>query len=233
MHGKAGLRCVDCHTSPIAELPHKNLPATAAARDRERLAINRTCGNCHAKAWQSYLETFHGQVAALGYANTATCSDCHGTHAIRPASDPTSSVAPANMLQTCRKCHADATGGFATFEAHATTDDFAHYPYVWIASKFVIAAVGGVLVFFWIYSALWLYRELRDRQQGRLRPHVRAAALPPGQRGYVERWPAIWRWAHLLFAVSIILLVMTGVTLLYPKSRAGHRCSNFCSAGRP
>jgi cytochrome b subunit of formate dehydrogenase len=217
VHGKAGLRCIDCHTS-ITELPHKNLPATAAAHAEERLAINKTCGNCHGKAWQSYLETYHGQVAALGYAKTATCSDCHGTHAIRPANDPASSVAPANLLQTCRKCHADATAGFATFEAHATTDDFAHYPYVWIASKFVIAAVGGVLVFFWIHSALWLYRELRDRQQGKLRPHVRAEAMPAGQKGYVERWPAIWRWAHLLFAVSIILLVMTGVTLLYPNT---------------
>ena len=124
------------------------------------------------------LETYHGQVAALGYANVATCSDCHGTHDILPARNPASSVAPANLLKTCQNCHADATAGFATFQAHATTDDFAHYPYAWIASKFVIAAVGGVLVIFWIHSALWFYRELRDRQQHKLRPHVRAEALP-------------------------------------------------------
>ncbi len=217
VHGKAGLRCVDCHTS-ITAVPHKNLPATAAARDRERLAVNKTCGNCHAKEWRSYTETYHGQVAVLGYANIATCADCHGTHAIRPASDQASSAAPGNLLQTCRKCHTDATVGFATFEAHATTDDFAHYPYVWLASKFVTAAVGGVLWFFWIHSALWLYRELRDRQQGKPRPHVRAEALPQGQVRYVERWPAMWRWAHLLFALSIILLVITGLPLLYPNA---------------
>ena len=28
----------------------------------------------------------------------------------------------------------------------------------------------------------------------------------------------MWRWAHLLFAVSIMLLVMTGITLLYPTT---------------
>jgi len=151
VHGKASLRCVDCHTA-ITELPHKNLPATAAAREQQRLAVNKSCGNCHAKAWRSYTETYHGKVAALGYGDTATCADCHGSHAILPASNPASSVSPGNMLKTCRNCHPDASAGFATFQPHATTDDFAHYPYVWIASKFVIAAVGGVLVIFWIHS---------------------------------------------------------------------------------
>ena len=83
VHGDAGLRCVDCHTT-ITELPHKTVPGTLADQDRARLAINKNCVNCHAKAAQGYLETYHGQVAALGYANVATCSDCHGTHAILP-----------------------------------------------------------------------------------------------------------------------------------------------------
>ncbi|MGA3307125.1 MAG: cytochrome b/b6 domain-containing protein [Xanthobacteraceae bacterium] len=216
VHGET-LRCIDCHTT-ITELPHKNLPATLAERDRQRLAINNNCGNCHAKAWQSYTETYHGQVAVLGYADAATCFDCHGSHAIRRASDPTSSVSPANLLKTCQNCHQDATPGFATFEAHATTDDFAHYPYVWIASKFVNIAVGGVLWFFWFHSALWFYRELRDRQKRKLRPHVRTDALPRGPGPYYQRWSAMWRWVHLIFAVSIIVLVMTGLPLHYPNA---------------
>src|SRR5664279_6026991 len=57
IHGDAGLRCTDCHMS-ITETPHKNLPATAAAREQARLAINKNCGNCHAKAAQGYLETY-------------------------------------------------------------------------------------------------------------------------------------------------------------------------------
>ncbi len=216
VHGKA-LRCIDCHTT-ITDLPHKNLPATLAARDRERLVLNNNCGNCHVRARQSYTETYHGEVAALGYADTATCFDCHGSHAIRPSSDPASSASAANLLKTCEKCHKDATTGFATFEAHATTDDFAHYPYVWIASKFVNIAVGGVLWFFWFHSALWFYREFRDRQQRELRPHVRADALPRGQGPYYQRWSAVWRLVHLIFAVSIIVLVMTGLPLHYPNA---------------
>ena len=217
VHGDAALRCIDCHTA-ITELPHKSMPGALADQDQIRLAINKNCGNCHAKAAQSYTETYHGQIAALGYAKIATCSDCHGTHGILPAREPASSVAPANLLKTCQNCHQDATAGFATFESHATTDDFARYPYVWIASKFVNVAVGGVLVIFWIHSGLWFYRELRDRQQRRLRPHVRTDAVPPAASQHFQRWSAMWRWAHLLFAVSIILLVATGVTLLYPNT---------------
>ena len=63
VHGE--LRCVDCHVT-ITELPHKNPPKTLADWDRARLAINKNCSNCHAQAWQSYTETYHGQVSGHG-----------------------------------------------------------------------------------------------------------------------------------------------------------------------
>ena len=216
VHGQS-LQCIDCHTA-ITEVPHKTVAKTRAEWDRARLAINKNCGNCHAKAAQSYLETYHGQVAALGYGNVATCFDCHAGPAILRTTDPASSASAANLLKTCRTCHQDAPAGFATFQSHATIDDFAHYPYEWIASKLVIAAVGSVVLFFWFHSALWFYREFRDRQQGKPRPHVRTDALPRGPGQHVERWSSIWRWAHLVFAVSVILLVATGLPLLYPNA---------------
>jgi nitrate/TMAO reductase-like tetraheme cytochrome c subunit len=36
---------------------------------------------------------------------TATCVDCHTAHGELPKSDPASSVNPANVSQTCAKCH--------------------------------------------------------------------------------------------------------------------------------
>jgi cytochrome b subunit of formate dehydrogenase/nitrate/TMAO reductase-like tetraheme cytochrome c subunit len=200
--------CTDCHTTHAVAKPQ--LPAT-------RLAITDACGGCHAKTMASYQESYHGKLFALGYANIATCADCHSGHAILPPSDPTSSIAPGKVLATCRNCHADATAGFATFQAHATTDDFAHYPYSWIAAKFVWMLIIGTFGVFWAHSLLWFYRELRDRQQRRLRPHVRAEALPRAAE-YVERWSAAWRWAHFFFAGSVIVLIMTGIPLLYPNS---------------
>ena len=201
--------CTDCHTTHAVARPQ--LAAT-------RRAITKECGNCHADALASYTKTYHGQILALGYANVATCADCHRGHAVLPPSDPASSVSPAKLLGTCRTCHQDATAGFATFQAHATTDNFARYPYTWIASKFVWMLIIVTFVVFWTHSLLWLYRELRDRQQRRLRPHVRAEAVPPREGQYVERWSAAWRWAHFLFALSVIVLIMTSIPMLYPNT---------------
>jgi cytochrome b subunit of formate dehydrogenase len=201
--------CSDCHSAHGVERP---------SADVTRLAIIKNCGNCHEQNFKSYRATYHGQVTTLGYAYTAKCFDCHGSHAIKRVSDPESTVYPANRVQTCRKCHANATAGFATFQPHATTDDFARYPQTWIASKFMLLLLGGTFAFFWTHSALWLYREYREREQHKPRPHVRTDALPDGDTLYYRRWPAGWRLAHLVFALVIILLILTGMTLFYADS---------------
>ena len=160
VHGKPVMTgvvavCTDCHSAHA--VAHVGLPAT-------RLAIAKSCGNCHAEAMASYKQSYHGKIFALGYANIATCADCHRGHAILPASDPASSVSAGKRLATCRNCHADASAGFATFQAHATADDFAHYPYTWLAAKFVWMLIIVTFGIFWTHSLLWLYRELRDHQ---------------------------------------------------------------------
>ena len=216
VHGKAlaagagsAAVCTDCHGAHGVMNPQ--LPAT-------RLAITKDCATCHAGAAASYRETYHGQILALGYAKTATCADCHRGHAILPASESGSSVSRANLLRTCRNCHSNATAGFGTFEAHATTDDFARYPYSWLASKLLIALMVSVFGLLWPHSALWFYRELRDRQARKARPHVRAEALPPGGARQYRRWSAAWRLAHLVFVLSVMTLIVTGLPLLYPTA---------------
>lgn len=201
--------CSDCHNAHSIEEP---------SADTARLAITKNCGTCHAANLKSYLATYHGQVTTLGYANTAKCFDCHGSHRIQRVGDPASSVHPANRLQTCQKCHVGATAGFVSFEPHATTDDLDRYPHTWIASKFMLLLLGGTFAFFWTHSALWLYREYKDRKHSRLMPHVRTGELLPGKVQYYRRWSAGWRLAHLVFALSIIALILTGMTLFYPDS---------------
>jgi cytochrome b subunit of formate dehydrogenase len=198
--------CSDCHTAHEIE---------RSATDSIKLAITQNCGGCHQQNLKSYKETFHGQVATLGFAHTAKCFDCHGSHAIARVSDPASSVHPDHRLQTCQKCHVGATVGFATFQPHATTDDFHRYPYTWLASKFMLLLLGGTFAFFWTHSLLWLYREYRDREQHKTRPHVRTDDLQLESSEYYQRWSPAWRIAHLAFALSIILLILTGMTLFY------------------
>jgi len=201
--------CSNCHTAHAV---------AAAGSDENRNAITQQCGGCHAQNLRSFLDTYHGKVHTLGYAYAAKCFDCHAEHAIQRVSDPASTVHPNNRLQTCQRCHLNATAGFVTFQPHATAHDFARYPQVWIASKFMIALLGGTFAFFWTHSALWYYREYKDREQLKARPHVQTDGLLHEQDPYYQRWTAMWRIAHLAFATCIIILLITGMSLLYADS---------------
>ena len=201
--------CSDCHTTHDIQSPQQS--AT-------RLVIVKNCGTCHIDSLKSYTGTYHGQVNLLGYAYTAKCFDCHGSHNIQRVSDPASSVNPQNRLDTCRKCHVNATAGYVSFEPHATTHDFARYPQVWLTSKFMIALLAGVFIFFWSHTALWFYREYRDRQARKTRPHVLTDEPPELKGKQFQRFGPWWRLAHLLFALSLMVLTLTGMAVLYAES---------------
>jgi len=114
----------------------------------------------------------------------------------------------------------NATPGFLTFQPHAHSHDFERYPQVWIASHFMIGLLAGTFAFFWLHSALWFYREYRDRKEGKSVKHVSQDALPSEARGgkHIRRFSAGWRLAHLVFALVLMTLVLTGMTLLYANS---------------
>ena len=216
VHGKLVLEdkapnaaiCSDCHTTHDVEDP---------AKDSAKLVITKNCGNCHEESLKTYTETYHGQVNKLGYAYTAKCFDCHGSHTIQRVDDPRSKVYPANRLKTCQQCHSGATQGFTTFEPHGTTHDFGRFPYIWIASKFMIQLLVGTFAFFWTHTALWFYREYKERQERKTRPHVRTEGLDLKGK-YFRRFPLIWRIGHLLFALSLMILTLTGMTVFYANS---------------
>jgi cytochrome b subunit of formate dehydrogenase/nitrate/TMAO reductase-like tetraheme cytochrome c subunit len=198
--------CSDCHTPHAIARP---------AADNVRTAITSNCGNCHVQSYRTYMRTYHGQVHLLGYAHTAKCFDCHDNHAIKRVSDPASTVHPNNRLATCGKCHERVTAGFGTFAPHATTDDFQRYPQMWISAKFMVALLVGVFFFFWTHTALWFYREWRDRKEGKTRPHVAADPSLGRQGKQYQRFAPMWRLAHLLFALSVMTLVLTGMAVLF------------------
>ena len=197
--------CSDCHTTHDIQSP-------AAASTK--VAIAQNCGNCHVESYRTYTETYHGQVHRLGYAYTAKCADCHSGHNVQRVSDPAARVHPNNRLATCQQCHKNATPGFVTFQPHATAHDFERYPQVWIATKFMVALLIGVFVFFWTHTALWFYREWRDRKEGKTSPHVVGVQRHPQGKQF-QRFGPIWRLAHLVFAVSVMTLVLTGMAVFF------------------
>jgi len=96
------------------------------------------CARCHSDAaymrqfnpslrtdqYSQYLTSVHGKLLARGDSKVAVCTDCHGVHDLRPASDTRSKVSPLNVAQTCSRCHANAEymKGY-----NIATDQFAKY----------------------------------------------------------------------------------------------------------
>ncbi len=201
--------CSDCHN------PHGvDRTSTEAAK----LHTTKACMGCHADNAKSYTDTYHGKITALGYAHTAQCFNCHNNHDVQSPDDERSKVHMDNRLKTCQKCHKEATANFVSFQPHATASDFKRYPHVWLSTKMMIGLLLGTFAFFWIHLLLWLYREIQDRRQGKTRPHVNVAALgiPPGKE--VRRFGPWWRLGHLLFAISLMVLTLTGMTIMYAGS---------------
>jgi cytochrome b subunit of formate dehydrogenase len=82
----------------------------------------------------------------------------------------------------------------------------------------MIALLLGVFAFFWTHSALWFYREYRDRKEGKSAPHVATGGLPQLQVRHFQRFAPGWRIAHLVFALSVMTLVLTGMAVLYGET---------------
>jgi cytochrome b subunit of formate dehydrogenase len=210
VHGKAVVEnhdakaavCSDCHTTHNIGSPKG---------DPMKLAITANCGNCHKEAQKTYFASYHGQVNRLGYTNTAKCYDCHGGHGIKKVDDPTSRVHLNNRLKTCNTCHKNATANFLSFHPHGDANDYAKYPGMFIAKKFMVALIYGVMLFFWAHVILWFFREFIDRVKGL----GYTENLDRPETVYFRRFSATWRWIHVLFAISTMTLVLTGTTLLF------------------
>jgi len=109
----AGPRCADCH-GPA----HEILPSSDRKSPTYRAAIPRTCARCHVQQFIiekaglstqpviAYQESVHGRAAARGSTKVAVCTDCHGSHLVRPGNDPQSGIFKFNVAKTCGKCHA-------------------------------------------------------------------------------------------------------------------------------
>jgi len=144
--------CTSCHTAhQISDMRDVNTQIKTAA----------TCGGCHKDEYSTYGDTFHAQVSALGYRETARCWDCHGFHDILPASDPNSKIAPAHLVSTCGRCHANANASFVKYDPHADSRNGQKYPLLHAAAIFMNLLLASVLGFFVLHTILWFLRARR------------------------------------------------------------------------
>ena len=146
--------CTDCHTA------HRISDVRTVAWQVDTVG---RCGGCHRERLRTYRDTFHGQVTALGFSETARCWSCHESHGIRPASDPKSSIAPANLQATCGTCHAGASKSFVSYQPHADPHDKHLNRTLYYAALFMNLLMASVFTFFGLHTLLWLFRSLFDR----------------------------------------------------------------------
>jgi Cytochrome c3 len=121
-HGHKGLSCETCHGGNPAESDIAKAHGVGFRGRIGREEIPQLCGSCHADASHvkqfnpslrtdqlaQYQTSVHGIKFAAGDTKVALCTDCHGVHDIRAASDPASPVHPLNVAATCGRCHSDA-----------------------------------------------------------------------------------------------------------------------------
>ncbi|MCP4701845.1 MAG: cytochrome C [Gammaproteobacteria bacterium] len=204
--------CSDCHSS------HRISESEQVAAHR---VVTKQCGNCHKKEVDSYMFTTHGQLAWLGNKKAAKCSDCHQAHTTHKADDPEALISEKNRLGTCRKCHENAEENFTEFHAHGNVHDYKNYPELWWTGRIMAGVVLVVLVFFYTHSMLWFHREIKSRPitwitiDSKSYP-VRTKKEKHRSGQHFRRFSWGWRLNHWALALSVMTLVFTGMTVMYP-----------------
>ncbi|HXI20802.1 MAG TPA: cytochrome c3 family protein, partial [Gemmatimonadales bacterium] len=123
IHKAKGFGCVDCHGGDSRAAGMEAMdPGKGFIGKPSHAQIIQVCGRCHSDASfmkrynpslrvdqvAEYSTSVHGRrLRELGDPKVATCASCHPAHAIRPPSDPKSSVHPLHVADTCGGCHAD------------------------------------------------------------------------------------------------------------------------------
>jgi len=99
-----GKSCLDCHTDFKGQtLPHKQ------KADPVRCIKCHYSGNKVGAPDTTHIDRFtdsvHGGALQKGDPDAPQCMTCHGSHNIKPATDPKSMIHRTHVAATCGKCH--------------------------------------------------------------------------------------------------------------------------------
>ena len=202
--------CSDCHSAHQIESPEGG--------HFKKLVSDERCGGCHQDRLAHYQETYHGKAMALGKPNVApevaACYDCHGHHDVLPPTNPASHLSKANIVNTCRQCHPQATASFTKYLPHANPMDKQHYPALHWTFVFMTSLLIGTFGFFGLHTVFWFFRS------GYLYVHDSKTfreAKVQNQSGdeWFTRFPPAERVLHIMLVTSFLTLVLTGMPLKF------------------
>ena len=207
--------CTNCHgIHSIATVTGEG------ATEREQHLVRTTCPACHdsealmseygvaPERVRTYDASYHGLANQRGSATVADCASCHGIHAIYPSTDGRSTVAPANLQETCGSCHPGASVEFSRNPVHFTTDGESTEDVIiitWVKRIYwtlIIVVLGGMLLHNFIIIFWHVRRKLREEKakSGRTR-------FTTGQ--IIQ---------HALLVLTFFVLVISGFMLAYPDA---------------
>jgi cytochrome b subunit of formate dehydrogenase len=202
--------CVDCHGPPHT--------LTFAGQSKREMAAR--CVVCHefdpsengpASPYvvDTYRETVHGKMLALGNDDAAGCADCHTGHDIHARDDPRSSVHADNRAATCRSCHESATDSFTAAISHRPHTIDADF-WAWATALAFSVLTVGIIVLLILHVILDLYRAgiAMLRRDGE--PQHGPDDAPLAADDEVQRLDVHARLQHGIMIVSFVTLAFTG-----------------------
>lgn len=200
-----GIHSIKSHIDPTSSVAAQALARTTCATCHEGVRLSQEFG-VPGRRTTTYLDSYHGLASRLGSKVAANCASCHGVHNILPSSDPRSTIAKANLVNTCGRCHPGASENFVRGQVHVDvpiSEDIGSVLSYWIRTFYIwliVILIGGMVghnVIIWRKKAIAV-RRAQDRSVIRMTPQQ--------------------RWQHLLLLISFTVLALTGFALKYPDS---------------
>ena len=201
--------CTHCHGEHGIISPSDSRSPVSRARVAEA-----TCTPCHESTTLNeryglpagriarFVDSYHGLKSKAGDLHVANCASCHGVHRILPSSDPTSTIHPDNLQNTCGECHPGISTELAATPIHGIDGEDIRSPIADIVEKVYILAIIviiGLMIIHWIID---LVRQIRLVM---LKPQVRRMTT-----GEVLQ--------HTFLMLSFIVLIISGFALRFGES---------------
>jgi cytochrome b subunit of formate dehydrogenase len=155
---------------------------------------------------ETFERSYHGVVSEGGKTTAADCGSCHRVHDVLPASNPRSSVHPANLEETCGACHLRVTERFVGTDVHRALARPRRSPGDYVAIVYIVMIVvliGGMVS----HNVVDYVAKVRA---------IRRAQLERAQ--VVVRLRRIERLQHIVLILSFALLAFTGFAIKYPSA---------------
>jgi hypothetical protein len=168
--------CIDCHGVHNVSGP---------SNSDFHLFSPQLCAECHAdeelmgeygistNVFDSYVSDFHGTTVIFEQqfegqeTNKPVCIDCHGVHNMKMVDNAESQVIRENLLNTCQRCHPEATSNFADSWLGHYEPDINRFPAVYLVDLFYRIFIPAVLGF----MVLFVFGDATRRLINRRREH--------------------------------------------------------------